>query len=115
MDVSVSKPIMVTSGIDKSIRIWNYIENNVEIINYFPEPAQCVAIHPNGLYLLVGFNSTLKLMAILMDDIRPYWEHNVRGTREVEKVFNVVQILSWRTVFRDCIKHKHLDLRYLVL
>ncbi|KAJ3324219.1 Cilia- and flagella-associated protein 57 [Boothiomyces sp. JEL0866] len=82
MDVSVSKPILVTSGIDKSIRIWNYIENNVEIINYFPEPAQCVAIHPNGLYLLVGFNSTLKLMAILMDDIRPYWEHSVRGTRE---------------------------------
>ncbi|KAJ3275620.1 Cilia- and flagella-associated protein 57 [Terramyces sp. JEL0728] len=82
MDVCVSKPLFVTSGVDKSIRIWNYIENSVEIINYFPEPAQCVAIHPNGLYLLVGFSSTLKLMAILMDDIRPYWEHNIRGARE---------------------------------
>ncbi|KAI8930320.1 WD40-repeat-containing domain protein [Entophlyctis helioformis] len=82
MDVSVSKPLLVTSGIDKSIRVWNYMDSTVEVVKYFEDAAQCVAIHPNGLYLLAGFPTTLKLMAILIDDIRPFWDTNIRGCKE---------------------------------
>ena len=81
MDVSISKPIFVTSGIDKSVRVYNYLENSIEVVKFFDEPAQSVALHPNGLYLLAGFHTSLKLMAILIDDIRPFWETAIRGCR----------------------------------
>ncbi|KAL5032569.1 Cilia- and flagella-associated protein 57 [Batrachochytrium dendrobatidis] len=82
MDVGVSKPLLVTSGVDKSVRVWNYIDNSIEVVKYFDEIAQCIAMHPNGLYLLAGFSNTIKLMAILIDDIRPFWDSNIRGCKE---------------------------------
>ena len=74
IDTSISKPLMVTSSMDNSIRIWNYVDNTIEVIKFFDEPALSVALHPNGLYLLAAFNSSNKLMAILIDDIRPFYE-----------------------------------------
>ena len=44
------------------------------MVKYFEEPALSVSLHPNGLYLLAAFRSGLKVMAILIDDIRPFWE-----------------------------------------
>ncbi|KAL2916411.1 hypothetical protein HK105_204167 [Polyrhizophydium stewartii] len=82
MDVSISKPLLVTSGTDKSVRVWNYMDNSIEVVKYFEEPAQCIAVHPNGLYLLAGFSTSVKLMAILIDDIRPFWDTNIRGCKE---------------------------------
>ncbi len=40
MDVSTHKPLIVTSGADRSIRVWNYLENTLEVTRYFPEEAQ---------------------------------------------------------------------------
>jgi hypothetical protein len=45
---------------------------------YFPEEALSCSIHPSGMHLLVGFSDKLRLLNILMDDIRPYHEFNVR-------------------------------------
>jgi len=42
-----------------------------------------VALHPSGLWALVGFNDKLRLMNIFIDDIRPAYEFNIRGCREV--------------------------------
>ncbi|KAH6580918.1 hypothetical protein BASA60_002664 [Batrachochytrium salamandrivorans] len=82
MDVSISKPLLVTCGIDKSVRVWNYIEKSIEVVKYFDEAAQCVAIHPNGLYLLMGFSNSIKLMAMLIDDINPFWDSSIQGCKE---------------------------------
>lgn len=93
MDVAIHKPLIVTSGADKSIRVWNYLENTLEVTKYFQEEAQryflwfinlcSISLHPSGLYILAGFSRSLKLMTLLIDDIRPYWECHIPGCREV--------------------------------
>ncbi|KAJ3138825.1 Cilia- and flagella-associated protein 57 [Physocladia obscura] len=82
MDTCSRKPLIATCGNDKSIRIWNYLENTLEVIKYFEDEPLSIALHPSGLYVLVGFGDCLKLINVLIDDIRPFWESNIRGCRE---------------------------------
>lgn len=84
MDVCVRKPILVTCGLDKSVRVWNYLDRSCEVAKQFSEEAHSVACHPSGLYLLVGFADKLRLMNILMDDIRPVKEFPVKACRECQ-------------------------------
>jgi WD40 repeat protein len=73
----------VTCSSDRSIRVWNYLESSSELVKYFNEEAFSVALHPSGLYILVGFSDKLRLMNLLIDDIRPFREFTIRGCREV--------------------------------
>ncbi|KAI8852315.1 WD40-repeat-containing domain protein [Chytridium lagenaria] len=82
MDTCIRKPLIATCSSDRSVRVWNYIENSSELVKYFPEEAYSVAIHPSGLYILVGFSDKLRLMNLLIDDIRTFREFTVRGCRE---------------------------------
>jgi hypothetical protein len=82
MDTCIRKPLIVTCSSDHSIRVWNYLDNTSELVKYFSEEAFSVAIHPSGLYILVGFSDKLRLMNLLIDDIRPYREFTIRGCRE---------------------------------
>lgn len=82
MDIASHKPLIITSGSDRSIRVWNYIENALEVIKYFPEEATTISLHPSGLYILAAFTNSIKLMTLLIDDIRPFWENNIPGCKE---------------------------------
>ncbi|KAI8811436.1 quinon protein alcohol dehydrogenase-like superfamily [Cladochytrium replicatum] len=82
MDTCIRKPLIATCSSDRSVRVWNYLENTSELVKYFPEEAYSVAIHPSGLYILVGFSDKLRLMNLLIDDIRPFREFTIRGCRE---------------------------------
>jgi len=73
----------VTCGSDRSIRIWNYLENTNEITKFFNDDVYSVALHPSGLNILAGFSDKLRLMNILIDDIKTYKEFNIRGCKEV--------------------------------
>jgi len=55
----------------------------MEIYREFSEEAYSIALHPSGLYILVGFLDKLRLMNILIDDIKQFKEFTVRGCREV--------------------------------
>ena len=57
--------------------------SNLELYKEFAEEAYSVALHPSGLYILVGFNDKLRLMNLLIDDIRTFKEFGIRGCREV--------------------------------
>lgn len=81
IDACLTKPLLASSGTDGSIRLWNYTENSLEVINYFDESASCLAIHPNGLYILAGFPSAVRLMAILLDEIKSFWESPIKSAR----------------------------------
>ncbi|XP_076149428.1 cilia- and flagella-associated protein 57-like [Alosa pseudoharengus] len=82
MSVCIRKPLIATCSLDHSVRIWNYETNVLELRKEFQEESHSVALHPSGLYILVGFTDKLRLMNLLIDDIRPFKELTVRGCRE---------------------------------
>ncbi|KAL3868099.1 hypothetical protein ACJMK2_040935 [Sinanodonta woodiana] len=82
VDVCQRKPLIATSSLDKSVRIWNYETCNLELYKEFAEEAYSIALHPSGLYILVGFSDKLRLMNLLIDDIRTFKEFTIRGCRE---------------------------------
>jgi len=85
LDTCIRKPLIVTCGIDRSVRVWNYVDKALELMKYFQEEAYSIAFHPSGNKVVVGFADKLKLMNILMDDIRAYKEfHIIRACRECQ-------------------------------
>ena len=82
VDTCVRKPLVVTCSTDRSVRVWNYQEKNAELVKSFSEEAYSVAFHPSGLHILVGFADKLRLMNLLIDDIRPFKEFGVKSCRE---------------------------------
>ena len=82
MDTCGRKPLLVTCGSDKSIRLWNYLSGHCEQVKYFPEEAYSISLHPSGLYILAGFSDKLRLMTVLMDDMRTYREFPIRSCQE---------------------------------
>lgn len=57
----------------------------LELYKEFQEEAYSVALHPTGLFVLVGFSDKLRLMNLLMDDIRTFREFPIRGCRGVSR------------------------------
>ncbi|KAM9326708.1 cilia- and flagella-associated protein 57 [Gastrophryne carolinensis] len=82
LSICIRKPLIATCSVDHSVRIWNYENNTLELYKEFQEEAFSVSLHPSGLYVLVGFSDKLRLMNLLIDDIRSYKEFTVRGCRE---------------------------------
>ncbi|XP_046907075.1 cilia- and flagella-associated protein 57-like [Hypomesus transpacificus] len=82
LSICIRKPIIATCSLDQSVRIWNFETNTLELYKEFQEEAYSIALHPSGLFLLVGFSDKLRLMNLLIDDIRTFKEFNVRGCRE---------------------------------
>ncbi|KAM9362159.1 cilia- and flagella-associated protein 57 [Symphorus nematophorus] len=82
LSICIRKPLVATSSLDHSVRIWNYETKVLELYKEFQEEAYSVALHPTGLFILVGFSDKLRLMNLLIDDIRPFKEFTVRGCRE---------------------------------
>ncbi|OQS02156.1 WD domain-containing protein [Thraustotheca clavata] len=83
LDVCIRKPLIVTCGVDKSVRVWNYNDKSTDILKFFKEEALAIALHPSGLHVVVAFVDKLRMLNILMDDIRPYREFPVKSCREV--------------------------------
>lgn len=57
--------------------------SHLELYKEFAEEAYSIALHPSGLYILVGFSDKLRLMNLLIDDIRTFKEFTIRGCKEV--------------------------------
>ncbi|KAM8930502.1 cilia- and flagella-associated protein 57 [Pelodytes ibericus] len=82
LSICIRKPLIATCSLDHSVRIWNFENNSLELYKEYQEEAYSVSLHPSGLYALVGFSDKLRLMNLLIDDIRPFKEFSVRGCRE---------------------------------
>jgi WD40 repeat protein len=82
MDVCTRKPLVVTCGMDKSVRVWNYHEKTCELCKLFNEEAYSVAFHPSGFHLIIGFSDKLRLMNLLMEDMRTYKDIPIKACRE---------------------------------
>merc|ERR1719389_272744 len=84
LDVCVRKPLVVTCGVDKTVRVWNYVDKTCELAKTFTEEAFSVAFHPSGFHLIVGFSDKLRLMNLLMEELRTYKEIPIKAWREVK-------------------------------
>lgn len=83
IDVCIWKPLVATCGDDQTLRIWNYQERSVELIKKYDEEILAVALHPSGLLALAGFADKIRLVSLLMDDVRTVREMPViKGCRE---------------------------------
>ncbi|KXS19851.1 WD40 repeat-like protein, partial [Gonapodya prolifera JEL478] len=82
LDTCVRKPLVATCSLDRSVRVWNYIEGTCEVAKVFAEEAFSIALHPSGLYVLVGFSDKLRMCCVLVDDVRVVREFTIRGCRE---------------------------------
>uniref|UniRef100_A0A8C9J8Z9 Cilia- and flagella-associated protein 57 n=1 Tax=Panthera tigris altaica TaxID=74533 RepID=A0A8C9J8Z9_PANTA len=78
----IHKPFIATCSLDRSVRIWNYESNTLELFKEYQEEAYAISLHPSGHFVVVGFADKLRLMNLLIDDIRSFKEYSVRGCRE---------------------------------
>lgn len=112
IDTCIRRPIFVTAGTDKAVRVWNYLVNSslmdrensgsggnqqqqglvpispdlapiVEVSHKFTEVPTCIALHPMGFYLLVGFETSLQLCCIMLDGISIVKDLPVRSASDV--------------------------------
>ncbi|XP_053723695.1 cilia- and flagella-associated protein 57 isoform X1 [Synchiropus splendidus] len=81
LSVCMWKPLVATSSLDCSICIWNYEAKELIVCKKFQEEPQSLSLHPTGLFILVGFTDKLRLMEVLMDDLRTLKEFTVRGSK----------------------------------
>ena len=97
LDLCHRKPLIVTCSRDHTIRIWNYKTFRMELakvlylvkdilrlsvrFQWFREEIFSVAIHPAGLYIAAGFADKIRLLNILIDDMRVFQEFAVRECR----------------------------------
>ncbi|CAL8326715.1 unnamed protein product [Arctogadus glacialis] len=82
LSVCIRKPLVASCSLDRSVRVWNYDTNVLELYKEFQEEALSVSLHPSGLFLLVGFTDKLRVMNLLIDDIRTVKEFTLRGCPE---------------------------------
>jgi WD40 repeat protein len=84
LDLCMRKPLLVTCGIDHTVRVWNYLDKTVELMQSFNEEPLSVAFHPSGLHIIVGFADKLRLMNLLVDSMRTFKELPIKACREVQ-------------------------------
>lgn len=84
LDMCLMRPFVVTSSIDKTIKIWNYNTNALELSFPFVEEVQSVSIHPSGYHLIAAFSTTVRLMNIFSDKLKQYKELPFKKCNEVK-------------------------------
>jgi len=85
MDLCMQKPLLVTVGADRTVRIYNYVKWNCELVQDFTndEPT-CVAFHPNGLQLILGFNERIRMYNCMRDELKLFRDMPLKGCRELK-------------------------------
>ncbi|CAG9576829.1 conserved hypothetical protein [Leishmania major strain Friedlin] len=83
MDCSVRKPLLITSGSDHSIRIWNTQTGQLLMCQFFALEPGAVAIHPDGLMAVVCFPDKVRVMSVLWSSLRERRTINLRNASDV--------------------------------
>lgn len=81
MSICSRKPLIASCSTDNILKIWNYETHECEISKKFAEEICSLSLHPSGLHVLIGFSDKLRLMNLLIDDVRMFKEFSVRGVR----------------------------------
>lgn len=77
--------LLATYGlVDRSVRLWDVESLDLVFVQRFQENILCLALHPSGLFLLLGFAHKLGLKAILEDELKSYAELPLMSCEIVE-------------------------------
>jgi len=83
------KPVFMTCGeFDRSVRLWDFETESLIMLKQYNEDISSVALHPMGLFCLIGFTDKLRFMSILIDDLLPMHEIAIRNCRTVRFSYN---------------------------
>lgn len=82
LDACVRRGLVATAGADHTVRLWNYVDHTCELTKIFAEEPHSIAMHPSGYMVLVGFADKLRLMTVLMDDLRAVREIGIKACKE---------------------------------
>lgn len=66
---------------DRALKIWNYETDEIELAQSFEDDIYSVALHPTGLYCVIGFSDKLRYMTIMIDEIITTKEFNIRNCK----------------------------------
>lgn len=80
IDVALWKNVIVTCSKDHTVRVWNPNESSkrLELVKEFDEePINC-SFHPSGLYIAVSFPDKVRILSVLLDDLKVSREISLR-------------------------------------
>ncbi|KYN38346.1 WD repeat-containing protein 65 [Trachymyrmex septentrionalis] len=78
------KPVFMTCGeFDHSVRLWDFETESLIMLKQYEEDIFSVALHPMGLFCLIGFTDKLRFMSILIDNLLPMHEIAIRNCKTV--------------------------------
>ena len=69
IDVAMWRQILVTTGKDGTVRVWNTADKKMELMKQFEEEPIGLSVHPSGLYVAVAFSERIQILSILLDEI----------------------------------------------
>lgn len=84
LDVCAWKPVFMTCGdLDRTVRLWNFETESLLLLKQYNEDIYGIALHPMGLFCLIGFSDKLRFMSILIDDLLPMHEIAIRSCKTI--------------------------------
>ncbi|KOC64830.1 WD repeat-containing protein 65 [Habropoda laboriosa] len=85
LSVCAWKSIFMTCGeLDHSVRLWDFETESLILHKQYTEDICGIALHPTGLFCLIGFSDKLRFMSILIDDLLPMHECSIRCCKTVK-------------------------------
>jgi WD40 repeat protein len=84
VDVCLRKPLVATSSMDRSVRLWNFSDKCCEVERTFLDEVLSIAIHPSGFHVLLGFSDKLRMYNVCASDLRQFKEFAVKGCKLVK-------------------------------
>ena len=84
MDICPKKPLIVTTSIDCSLKIWNYKNFSLEYNKKFKNKIISISFHPSGLHLAGIMKNKIVLMNLNIDEIVIFKELQISNCRLIK-------------------------------
>jgi WD40 repeat protein len=84
IDIAIQKPLFISSGEDRTIRLWNYETNTIEQMKLYNEPIYAISMHPSGHQFVVAFASKVSIMNVLIDNFSTVKEYPIHAAHEIK-------------------------------
>lgn len=85
VDVALQRPLIATFGMDQTVRIWSFVDRQCVLAKQLEEDVFCLALHPSGLSVVLGFRDKLRLFHVLADDLLLVREFHMPGCKQVRR------------------------------